>query len=141
MLIILLPLGPEDPELVVFNKPASLHSNKQRPISLLCLNCWSVLAFIFFICYIYPPFTRKRIAALCFWTVSPHSLESCHFRGFWVTCLPHKDGGVPLSALSKNTTSELAGLFSTTFPKCQAPTKGSCEYHFLKSFGMTRQRD
>ena len=29
------------------------------------------------------------------------------------TCLPHKDGGIPLSVLLKNTTSKLAGLFST----------------------------
>ena len=31
----------------------------------------------------------------------------------WATCLPHKGGGVPLSALPKDTTSKLAGLFST----------------------------
>ena len=29
------------------------------------------------------------------------------------TCLPHKGGGVPLSALPKDTTSKLAGLFFT----------------------------
>ena len=29
------------------------------------------------------------------------------------TCLPHKGVGVPLSALPKDTTSKLAGLFST----------------------------
>ena len=28
------------------------------------------------------------------------------------TCLPHKDGGIPLSVLPKDTTSKLAGLFS-----------------------------
>ena len=28
------------------------------------------------------------------------------------TCLPHKDRGIPLSALPKDTTSKLAGLFS-----------------------------
>ena len=44
--------------------------------------------FFFFICHIYPPFTRKRCIAM-FWTGSPHSLGSCHFR---VTCLPHKGG-------------------------------------------------
>ena len=31
------------------------------------------------------------------------------------TCLPHKDRGVPLSALPKDTTSKLASLFSTLF--------------------------
>ena len=44
--------------------------------------------FFYFICHIYPPFTRKRCIAM-FWTVSPHSLGYCHFR---VTCLPHKGG-------------------------------------------------
>ena len=32
------------------------------------------------------------------------------------TCLPHKDGGVPLSVLPMDTTSKLAGLFSTLSP-------------------------
>ena len=50
---------------------------------------------------------------------------------FPVTCLPHKDGAVPLSALPKDITSELAGLPSAK--------QGSYSYHFLKSFGMTRQ--
>ena len=31
----------------------------------------------------------------------------------WATCLPHKGGDVPLSALRKDTTSELASLFFT----------------------------
>ena len=55
-----------------------------------------------------------------FWSERPHSLDTCHVRGVWATCLPHKGGGVLLSALPKDTTSELAGLFSITFPKCQA---------------------
>ena len=45
------------------------------------------------------------------------------WRENWATCLPHKGGGVPLSALPKDTTSELAGLFSTTSPKCRAPSR------------------
>ena len=69
MFIILLPLGPEDLELVVFNKPPTADRinsrkskrgdmepprsncqhpytvNKQGPIPLLCLNCWSALAY------------------------------------------------------------------------------------------------
>ena len=31
----------------------------------------------------------------------------------YITCLPHKDGGIPLNVLPKDTTSKLAGLFST----------------------------
>ena len=38
-------------------------------------------------------------------------------------CLPHKGKGVPLSALFKDTAIELAGLFSTTFLKCRAPSR------------------
>ena len=52
------------------------------------------------------------------------------------TCLLHEGGGVPLSALPKDTTSELASLFSTQSYLLSA-MQGSCEYHFLKSFGMT----
>ena len=73
------------------------------------------------------------------WTGSPHSLGSCLFRGLWATCLPHKGGGILLSALPKDTASELAGLFSTTSPKCRAPTREAADAIFLKSFGMTRQ--
>ena len=64
------------------------------------------------------------------WTGSPHSLESCLFRGLWATCLPHKGGGVLLSALPKDTTSELAGLFSTTSPKCRAPSREAADAIF-----------
>ena len=38
------------------------------------------------------------------------------------TCLPHKSGGDLLSALPKDPTSELAGLFSTTSLECRAPS-------------------
>ena len=31
------------------------------------------------------------------------------------TCLPHKDGGIPLSALLKDTASRFAALFSTLY--------------------------
>ena len=68
------------------------------------------------------------------WTGSPHSLGSCFFRGLWATCLPHKGGGIPLSALPKDTTSELAGLFSTTSHKCRAPSREAIDTIFLKVF-------
>ena len=64
------------------------------------------------------------------WTGSPHSLGSCLFRGLWATCLPHKGGGIPLSALPKDTTSELAGLFSTTSHKCRAPSREAIDIIF-----------
>ena len=58
-----------------------------------------------------------------FWTVCRHSLGSCYFPGVRATHLPHKGGSVLWSALPNNTTSELAGLFSTTSHKCQAPSR------------------
>ena len=39
------------------------------------------------------------------------------------TCLPHKDGGIPLSVLPKYTTSKLSGLFSTLSLFCWAPSR------------------
>ena len=41
----------------------------------------------------------------------PHSLGRCHLRGVWATCLPHKGGGVPLSALLKDITIKLPDCF------------------------------
>ena len=74
----------------------------------------------FFFAHIYSPFTRKANCIAVFWTGCPHSLRSSHFRGVLATCLPYKDGGVLFSTLLKDTTSELAVLFSTTSPKCRA---------------------
>ena len=65
---------------------------------------------------------EKANCIAIFWTGRPHSLGSCHFRDVWATCLPHKCGGVPLSALPKDTTSEVAGLFSTNSRKCRTPS-------------------
>ena len=59
----------------------------------------------------------------------------------WATCLPHKGGGVPLSALPKDTQASLPAC-SPHYPFFMLSAKqGSCEYHFLKSFGMTRLRE
>ena len=82
---------------------------------------------------------EKATCIVIFWTGRPRSLASCYFRGVWATCLPHKGGGDPLSTLPKDTTSELAGLFSTTSHKCRAPSREAVNNIFLKSFGMTRQ--
>ena len=74
-------------------------------------------------CSYFSSIHEKANCIAIFWTGRPHSLGSCNFRGVWTTCLPHKGGGVPLSALPKDTTSELAGLFSTTSHKCRAPSR------------------
>ena len=58
-----------------------------------------------------------------------------------VTCQPHKGGGIPLSAFPMDTTSKLAGLFSTVSLFMLSAKQGSCEYYFLKSFGKTRLRN
>ena len=85
------------------------------------------IAFLPDFIFIYLPYLssihEKTKCIAIFWMGGPHSLGSCHFRGVWATCLSHKGGGVPLSALSKDTTSELAGLFSTTSHKCRAPSR------------------
>ena len=52
------------------------------------------------------------------------------FLGVWAICLSHKDGGIPLSALPKDTTSELAGLFSTNSHKCRAPSREAVDTIF-----------
>ena len=87
-----------------------------------------------FFCLFYLPYLssihEKANCIAILWTGSPHSLGSCLFRGLWATCLPHKGGGVPLSALPKDTTSKLAGLFSTTSPKCRAPSKEAADAIF-----------
>ena len=85
-------------------------------------------ASLFFVLFLfYLPFLssihEKANCIAILWTGSPHSIGSCLFRGLWATCLPHKDKGIPLSALPKDTTSELAGLFSTTSHKCRAPSR------------------
>ena len=53
-----------------------------------------------------------------------------------ITCLPRKDGNLPLSALPRTQPSLLA--CSPHYPYVMSAKQGSCEYHFLKYFGMTR---
>ena len=66
---------------------------------------------------------EKANCIAVFWTGCPHSLVSYHFRGVWTICLLHKDGAVSLSALLKNTTSKLAGLFSTASLTCRTQSR------------------
>ena len=87
-----------------------------------------VFVFVLFYLPYLSSFHEKANCIAILWTGSPHSLGSCLFRGLWATCLPHR--GVPLSALPKDTTSELAGLFSTTFPKCRAPSREAADAIF-----------
>ena len=86
---------------------------------------WGKTFFNFdFFCFPYLSSIHKKANCIAiFWTERPHSLGSCRFRSVSAICLSHTAGGVPLSALPKDTTSELAGLFSTICPKCRAPTR------------------
>ena len=59
----------------------------------------------------------------------------------WATCLPHKGGGVPLSALPKDNKQACRFVLHTIPFFMLSAKQGSCEYHFLKSFGMTRHRE
>ena len=121
------------PSLLPFIFSKSFLSSSFNPFSQFGLGAQNVF-FIFFCLPYLSSIHEKANCIAIFWTVSPHLLGSCHFR---VTCLSHKGGGVPFSALPKDTTSEPAGLFSTTSLKCRA--QGSYRYHFLKSLGLTRQ--
>ena len=90
-----------------------------------CSLRFSMFNFFVFLFYLsHLSFIHEKANCIAIlWTGSPHSLGSCLFRGLWATCLPHKGGGIPLSALPKDTISKLAGLFSTTSHKCRAPSR------------------
>ena len=97
------------------------------PLSILFL----LLFPLFFFSLPYLSFIHEKSNFIAiFWTGRPHSLGSCHFQGVWAIYLPHKSGGVPLNASFKDTTSELAGLFSTTSSKCRASSREAVETIF-----------
>ena len=64
-----------------------------------------------------PPTRRTVIAGyprVVFYDMLGEQLHNCSpVKYEYATCLPYKNGGVPLSTLPKDTTSKLAGLFST----------------------------
>ena len=97
----------EDKVVKVFNR-----SDKHSPI---------FVDFFFFICHIYPSLTRKGIVLLYFGREVRTRLWFAFFEVYGPPVF-HIKVGIPQSALPKDTTSELAGLFSTTSPKCRAPS-------------------
>ena len=108
------------------SKLLSIASNIKTFVLIKTNNFYSNISYFFYLFICLPYLSSIHEKANCiaiFWTGRPHSLGSCHFRDVWATCLPHKRGGVTLSALPQDTTSELAGLFSTTSPKCRAPSR------------------
>ena len=101
------------------------------------MSCISKSFFVLFAIFI----LHSRESELYCYTLDGKSAlawELPFSRFLWATCLLHKGGAVPLSALPKDTTSELAGLFSTTFPKCQA---GKLRMPFLKVFWYDSTRE
>ena len=52
-------------------------------------------------------------------------------------CLPHQDGGIPLSAFPNGTTSKLARLFSTLSLQCWASSREAVNTN-VKVIGLTR---
>ena len=61
----------------------------------LCLHFLFSSCFCFVFLFYLPYLSSIHEKANCIailWTVSPHSLGSCLFRGLWVTCLPHEGG-------------------------------------------------
>ena len=85
--------------------------------------------FFIYLSYLSSIHEKANCIAIC-WTEGPHSLGICHF-GVWATCLPYKGRGIPLSALPKDTISELAGLFSTSSSKYRAPSREAVDTIFL----------
>ena len=81
---------------------------------------------IFYIFVLFSIHEKANCIAI-FWMGRPHSLGSYHFHGVRITCLLHKSGGVPLSALSKDVTSELIGTCELAFP---APSREAVDTIF-----------
>ena len=113
-------------------KYAQVYPLKPAPFCTLFAGLGSTNKFATFFCLfaIFILHSQESELIAIFWTGRPHSLGSCHFRSIWTTCLPQKGGGVPLSALPKDTTSKLAGLFSTTSHKCGAPNREAVDTIF-----------
>ena len=53
--------------------------------------CVEASSFFFYLPYLSCIHEKANCIAR-FWTVCPHSLGSCYFRGVWATCLPQKGG-------------------------------------------------
>ena len=79
---------------------------------------------LFFICHIYTPFTIVLHRYIL------DGMSALAWELLFPKCLPHKKLGVQLSAIHKDTTSELGGLFSTISHKCRTPTSEAMDTIF-----------
>ena len=94
--------------------------------------------FFVFICHIYPPFTRKRIASLYFGREVRTRLGVAFFE---VNGPPvfHIKVGRPVKCLVQEHNKRTCRLVLHNLPLMPNAKQGSCGCHFLKFFGMTRQ--
>ena len=100
------------------------------------------LVFVCFVLFYLPYLSSIHEKANCIailWTVSPHSLGSCLFRGFYGPPVFHIKVGRPVKCLAQGHNKRICRLVLHNLPEMPSAKQGSCGYHFLKSFGMTRQ--
>ena len=96
-------------------------------------------SFLFcFICHIYPPFTRKRIVSLYFGREVRTRLGVAFFEVYGPPVFRIKVGH-PVKCLAQEHNKRTCWLVLHNLLLMPSVKQGSCEYHFLKSFGMTRQ--
>ena len=89
-----------------------------------------IIIVIFVVVYVCLPLTRKQIVSLSFKqdvrTRLGVAISEVSGPPLFHRCL----GGVPLSALPKDTTSELVGLFSTTYLKRRSSSREAMDTIF-----------
>ena len=92
---------------------------------------------IFFYLPYWSSIHKKANCIAIFGTRRPHSLGSCHFLAVRATCLPHRNGGVPLCALPKG---KQANLFSTILPNSRAPSNKAVNIIFKVFWYVSTRR-
>ena len=97
-----------------------------------------IYLFLFYLPYLSSIHEKANCIAIL-WTVSPHSLGSCLFRGFYRPPVFHIKVGRPVKCLAQGHNKRTCRLVLHNLPEMPSAKQGSCGYHFLKSFGMTRQ--
>ena len=84
---------------------------------------------VYGIVHIYSPFTRKQIVSLYFGRNVRARLEVAIVEMSGPPVF-HMKAGRHVKCLAKDITSEHPGLFSTTFPKCRAPSRKAVDTIF-----------
>ena len=107
-------------------------------IELWCSMLREYPLFYILICQIYPPFTRKRIVSLCFGRYVRPRFGVAIFE---LSKPPvfHIRVRRPVKCLAQERNKRTCRLALHNLPYIPSARQGSCGYHFLKSFSMTRQ--